>query len=596
MKHGWKKSIGLLLCAITLCMAIPVHAEEQVKISDKEYLISLTNAGPLYISNNTPVSGEIGSKVFFTYTVAEVASDNATQNGIIGAKNNEVAYPYTKEHGGTMKYTQTKEKTVLFEEGWTYVFRFERTEAGFDYSCAKLKDDKEVAIEFMNTASGATDDAFNYYGIYCAGGGGVTALLNHVRCYDEKGNDLGIHFNASTAVIQSDINKLIDNHLTINTFYDFVIDDKGTLAISNKYTTDSDVVYMEYEVTDVKADKTSQQGVIMTQAPKTTYPYDSANGLLKFQSFKEEETEKDRVLLREGAKYFICFIKKDADYDVLVQRTLNGKVESISFPFKAGTYKPSYQYFSLWLGEGDKRKFSASFKNFKCYDADGNNLGIQVRDKSVNLIEKGEMGNYATSKGDYYCEEKDSFVSLLDDKKVSKLVGNKIESAKYSIHNKVLSLHLKSGKENFDYTAKLLRDAEGNEYVRIIPSKVTFVVGDESTVVKTGMENAYRVAEPEAPTKKGNTFKGWCLGNGKAYDFDTVVTKSITLYAKWENEDGIEYLEVDSPDKELTGLGDYAKEIAIAISVVTLLGCVVICLVMVKGGKRNGKNKEKTIR
>ena len=63
MKHGWKKSIGLLLCAITLCMAIPVHAEEQVKISDKEYLISLTNAGPLYISNNTPVSGEIGSKV-----------------------------------------------------------------------------------------------------------------------------------------------------------------------------------------------------------------------------------------------------------------------------------------------------------------------------------------------------------------------------------------------------------------------------------------------------------------------------------------------------------------------------------------------------
>ena len=191
MKHGWKKGIGMLLCAMILCTAIPVQAEEQVKISDKEYLLSLTNAGPLYISNETPVNGEVGSKVFLTYTVAEVTNDTATQNGIIGAKKNDVAYPYTKEHGGTMKYTQLTDKTVLFEEGCTYVFRFERTEAGFDYSCAKLKGDKEVGIEFLSTANGATDDAFNYYGIYCAGGGGITALLNHVRCYDEKGNDLG---------------------------------------------------------------------------------------------------------------------------------------------------------------------------------------------------------------------------------------------------------------------------------------------------------------------------------------------------------------------------------------------------------------------
>ena len=592
MKQGWKKCIGMLLCAMILCTAIPVQAEEQVKISDKEYLLSLTNATPMYISNKMPVSGEVGSKVFLTYTVADVTKDDASQHGIIGAKNNEAPYPYTEEYGGTMKYSQD---SVLLEKGWTYVLRFERTEAGFEYSCARLKGDKTVNIEFFNTAKGGTEDDFNYYGIWFAGRTGVTALLSHVRCYDEKGNDLGIHFNASTAVIQSDINKLLDNHLTINTSYNFVIEDKGTLAISNKYTTDSDVVYMEYEVADVKADKTSQQGVIMTQAPKTTYPHDSNNGLLKFQTFKEEETDKDRVLLREGAKYFICFMKNKDGYDALIQRTLDGKVESISFPFQAGAYKESYSYFSLWLGEGDKHKFSASFKNFKCYDADGNNLGIQLRDKSVNLVEKGEMGNYDTSKGDYYCAAKDSFVSLLDDKKVSKLVGDKIESAKYGIYNRVLSLYLKDGKENFDYTAKLLTDTEGNEYVRIIPSKVTFVAGGESTVVKTGMTNAYRVDEPAAPTQKGNTFKGWCLGNGEVYDFDTVVTKSITLYAKWENEDGIEYLELDSSNDALAGIGRYAKEIAIVISAVILLGCVVFCIVMVKGGKRNGKNKEKAV-
>lgn len=584
MKKRWKRCMGVLLCAIALCTAIPVQAEEQVKISDKEYLLSLTDAAPLYISNNTPVSGEIGSKVFITYTVAEVTKDETTQSGVIGCMDNTVAYPYSEKQGevGTMKFEQ---KSLLLEEGWTYVFRFERTEGGYEYQAARLKDGEEVWIDFPRTAKGGTEVNYPYYGVWFSEGGKATALLNHVRCYDEKGNDLGIHFSRPTGIIQSEINQLLDNHPVVRTSYDFTIENKNTLAISNKYPTDSKVVYMEYELADVKADNTYQQGVMVTRAPRTTYPYTESNGLAKFKNFTDEKTKKDRPLLIEGAKYFICFNKKDDGYDVVVQRTLNGKVENISFPSTIGVYDPSYSYFSIWLGEGAKYNFTATFKNFKCYDAKGNNLGVQVRFKDVQITEKGEIGKYDTSIASYYCEETNSFVNLLENKKASKVVGTDVEDGTYSIYNKVLNLNLKGGKETYDYNAMALTDSDGKKYERMKSYKVTFVTGEENIVVKTEASNGYRVVAPEAPAKKGNTFKGWCLANGEAYDFDTVVRDGMTLYAKWENEDGIEYLAVEPADGILAKLNDYIIPIVIT-SATVLIASAIGCYLIVKRRKQ----------
>ena len=42
-----------------------------------------------------------------------------------------------------------------------------------------------------------------------------------------------------------------------------------------------------------------------------------------------------------------------------------------------------------------------------------------------------------------------------------------------------------------------------------------------------------KVPNPAAPTKSGHTFTGWYLGDEK-YNFDTPVTASLTLTAKWE--------------------------------------------------------------
>ncbi len=48
-----------------------------------------------------------------------------------------------------------------------------------------------------------------------------------------------------------------------------------------------------------------------------------------------------------------------------------------------------------------------------------------------------------------------------------------------------------------------------------------------------------KVAEPTAPTKDGYTFNGWYTDEEltEKYDFNSKVTKSFTLYAKWEKHD-----------------------------------------------------------
>ena len=122
MKQKVKASICLLIFAILLCSSFSVHAaDEQIQLSSKEYLVSLMDANSIFISNDKAVSGEVGSKVFLTYTVEEVTKNTATTNGVIGTKDNTQDYPYLKD--GKMSYTQ---KSQLFEAGYTYVFRFER--------------------------------------------------------------------------------------------------------------------------------------------------------------------------------------------------------------------------------------------------------------------------------------------------------------------------------------------------------------------------------------------------------------------------------------------------------------------------------------
>ena len=64
---------------------------------------------------------------------------------------------------------------------------------------------------------------------------------------------------------------------------------------------------------------------------------------------------------------------------------------------------------------------------------------------------------------------------------------------------------------------------------------VTFDTQGGSSIDSVKVNRNGTVAKPEDPVREGYTFEGWftdadCTG---AYDFDTKVTKNITLYAKW---------------------------------------------------------------
>ncbi len=61
---------------------------------------------------------------------------------------------------------------------------------------------------------------------------------------------------------------------------------------------------------------------------------------------------------------------------------------------------------------------------------------------------------------------------------------------------------------------------------------VTFNSDGGSTVKKQSVKDGNKAAAPKNPTKKGYTFAGWYNGKAK-YNFNSAVTKNLTLKAKW---------------------------------------------------------------
>ena len=106
---------------------------------------------------------------------------------------------------------------------------------------------------------------------------------------------------------------------------------------------------------------------------------------------------------------------------------------------------------------------------------------------------------------------------------------------------------------------------------------VTFDVnGGEGTIDAQLVKNGDKATEPTTvPTKDCHRFLGWFDADGNKFDFDKPITKSMTLYAKWElvevntyiiprdssngmlNEDGGIPLNKDTLER--VGLQDYAK-------------------------------------
>lgn len=567
----FKRSICLLTSLLLLFSGVTVRAEnEQVKISQREYSITV-KGHDMFFGNNTPVSGKVGSKVFLTYTVEKVRENTAEQNGVAAAL--DVSKQYVWTDGGSLYYSGSQ----FFEEGYTYAFRFERTEEGFEFEAIRLKGDESERL-IIPAHAGEQDGEFRHYGIWIGGlpGQNLDVDLTHLRCYDEKGNDLGIYPH-QTEIDGLVSNELLDKHLVADHSYDFMIKDNMNIAISNKkpvFESDA-IVYMEYEVGKVEKDESEQSGLIVTRKPGAWWPYTEENGYLRFGAAGK--------LTKEGAKYFICFQKTGDGFKGTVQCTMDGKTETFSYGALAGTYDSAFGYYTMWIG-CDSGRVTCEIKNFKCYDAEGNNLGIQTNQDGIFETHNGPIEDYSATEAVYYCAENETVLVLQDEKEAYKENSGVKEEAEYRIVDNRLTLSYADGKEGYAYTYMQITDEDGNVYKRLHSTKVTFVTGEEEIVKKANAENGYRIEKPEDPTKDGDTFQGWFLADGTEYDFDKVVAESVTVYAKWKNSAGQEYLAAAS---SLSG-ADYAPVIAIGVSSLIVIAFALACVILVK--RRKNKN------
>lgn len=86
---------------------------------------------------------------------------------------------------------------------------------------------------------------------------------------------------------------------------------------------------------------------------------------------------------------------------------------------------------------------------------------------------------------------------------------------------------------------------------------VTFNSDGGSSVARQSVTDGKKAIAPKNPTKKGYTFTGWYNGNIK-YNFNNIVTKSLTLKAKWNK------VTVKTPSKP-TLKNNKAKQLTITI-------------------------------
>lgn len=575
--------MSLLLCAMLFAgiIGMPMTANaKEVKISETDYKVTYNGASDMFLCNKKSIGGGVGTEVWLTYTVAKVKESLATVHGVGATGQPATVYPYST---GTMNFTSNP-KPVLMEEGYTYFYKFSVTKEGFTYNIIKAKGDEATYLELPTTTGHMTDKELTHFGIWL-GGGKVSAELINVRCYDRDGNDLGVMFSRSHGVsCVKDINYA--KNVNLNHSYKITIDKQHHIALCNDVPTESKTVYMEYKVESSKSN-IIQPGAMITQDPTQIYPFSGGNGYMLCTTMAEKG---NGDFLMPGAEYLVCMEKKEEGLDVTVQRTYKGKKDILTFSSPAGAYGQQFKYFGLWFGTGTECLVDCVLTDFKCYDAESNNLGVQCN-RPITTEHFGEMEDYSGCEAVYYCEKDDSLIALYADKTMKLTKNGVTKKGTYSISDskeKTITLSYGKGKDVYEYLYKRFASEDGRVYERLGNYKVTFVTGAKQTI-KTQLlsaKNGYVAKEPEAPTKENNTFVSWVTQDGKDYNFDSVVTNSITLYAKWMDEEG--RVTVALPDDNTIGTNMPTEIVIPIVSAVILAACVTGCVLLIRrGGKKH---------
>ena len=317
-----------------------------------------------------------------------------------------------------MRYNNSQ--SLLLRPGYTYFVKFEVTEFGFDYVVAYSNGEHEGYETGFSNVIGDVKDKMKFCGIWMTNGE-LSATLTHVRCYDKDGKDLGVRVRGGMVSDPTFVANKSAEHA-----YEFTVEDKITLAISNLKYTKSDTVFLEYEIKSFKGDM-QQTGVILTNNPTAAYPYLTGGMYLDNQSTGE--------MTKVGAKYLVRLKKTDEGFQVTAKYTLNGRDTYVGFPEQFGGFDTKYGYVAMWFATGT---MSGEFVNVKCYDADGKNLGIQTNHSDIEVIHSGGLEDYSVCEGAYYCDESKEIITLDAQCNMTKTVWGKEKSTSHKIYRKTI--------------------------------------------------------------------------------------------------------------------------------------------------------------
>lgn len=536
----------------------------------------------LFISNKKTIGSEIGTEYFMTYTVKSVKS-KPSQQGLCGASEPEKDYPYADT--GFLRHSNNALENSgedLLTENATYYIRFTIAKECFRYNVTRVLDGKQENLYFEDYAGDATEK-MGYFGLWF-GILPTNAVLTGVRCYDSEGNDLGVRITENQGMVLN-TSTYLKKDTKINHWYDVNVNKKNHIAISHIKKPTSSKVYLEYKVES--ADYLFQQeGIALSNKPKDTWPH--ASGGILYNSYANEGTD-SILLLDVGAEYIICMERTDKGYTAFVQKTKDGKVSLHAFEAKEGmNWEQVPSIFSLWFGESTIGSFRLT--NVKFYDENANDLKVQCN-QNVEIIHRGALEDYAGCEATYYCEETEDSFALYADQQMKFTRDNATMDGTYQISDNVLTTDINKKTEVYNYLYAKITDKEEKVYHRLYNYKVSFVTGNgtEIETQELNNKNGYMVLRPTDPVMEGYEFQGWCLKDGTEYNFDKIVNKSVTLYAKWSGDGGITFL-ADEKQKAASALPMFLWIIG---GVVILAASVVIGAVCIRKGVSHAGDSKK---
>ena len=145
------------------------------------------------------------------------------------------------------------------------------------------------------------------------------------------------------------------------------------------------------------------------------------------------------------------------------------------------------------------------------------------------------QSKYESSLGVYYNPINGDKIELCQNK-VARFFGQQEKQLSYYI----LENDRFAFNENGDFVvgniSPFVIEIDGQVFVKLTTFIVTFDIGDGTLYEVEVNSGDYKVQKPEDPTRKGLVFVRWETVDGKEYNFDNVVYKSITLYGKWAKD------------------------------------------------------------